>query len=177
MYGVGTLVISAINTSLQFRQFGGEPEDVADAYADSLPVLIALTIVGIVSAVLWALVVRQLTDRHTRLTGESAGLSLFVVRHAKAGSRRDWDGDDSLRPLSKDGRRQADAVAARLARRGCERAVVEPVHSLHADPRTTRPVGRPAGARRGAPRRGHTVRGRAGARRRGARRRRAVQPR
>lgn len=71
VYGVGTLVISAINTSLQFRQFGGDADDVADAYADSLPVLIAMAVVNIVSAVLWALVVRRLTERHTQLTGEA----------------------------------------------------------------------------------------------------------
>jgi 8-oxo-dGTP diphosphatase len=43
-------------------------------------------------------------------------LSIFVVRHAKAGSRKDWDGDDEERPLSKGGRRQVEALTARLAR-------------------------------------------------------------
>jgi 8-oxo-dGTP diphosphatase len=42
-------------------------------------------------------------------------VSVFVVRHAKAGSRPDWDGEDSARPLSKNGWRQADALAKRLA--------------------------------------------------------------
>ena len=42
-------------------------------------------------------------------------MSIFVVRHAKAGSRHNWDGDDTERPLSKGGRRQADALAERLA--------------------------------------------------------------
>jgi 8-oxo-dGTP diphosphatase len=42
---------------------------------------------------------------------------LYLVRHAKAGSRHDWDGDDRARPLSRAGRRQADAIAARLADR------------------------------------------------------------
>lgn len=41
-------------------------------------------------------------------------MSIFVVRHAKAGKRRDWDTDDRLRPLSADGRHQAEAIAARL---------------------------------------------------------------
>jgi 8-oxo-dGTP diphosphatase len=46
-------------------------------------------------------------------------LSLFVVRHAKAGSRHDWAGDDDAeRPLTKSGRRQADALAERLAGAG-----------------------------------------------------------
>lgn len=39
---------------------------------------------------------------------------LYLVRHAKAGSRSDWVGDDRLRPLSNKGRRQADALAERL---------------------------------------------------------------
>jgi 8-oxo-dGTP diphosphatase len=42
-------------------------------------------------------------------------LSIFVVRHAKAGSPHEWDGDDDTeRPLTKPGRRQAAALAARL---------------------------------------------------------------
>jgi len=40
---------------------------------------------------------------------------LYLVRHAKAGSRSDWVGDDRPRPLSSPGRRQADALATRLA--------------------------------------------------------------
>jgi 8-oxo-dGTP diphosphatase len=39
----------------------------------------------------------------------------FLVRHAKAGSRRDWSGDDRLRPLSKSGWRQAEAIGERVA--------------------------------------------------------------
>jgi 8-oxo-dGTP diphosphatase len=39
---------------------------------------------------------------------------IYLVRHAKAGSRQDYSGDDVLRPLSKRGRQQADAIAERL---------------------------------------------------------------
>ena len=39
---------------------------------------------------------------------------LYLVRHAKAGSRREWGDDDRLRPLVDDGRRQAEALAERL---------------------------------------------------------------
>ncbi len=38
-------------------------------------------------------------------------MALFLVRHAKAGSRSKWDGDDELRPLSKPGWAQAEALA------------------------------------------------------------------
>jgi 8-oxo-dGTP diphosphatase len=40
---------------------------------------------------------------------------LYVVRHAKAGSRSDFDGDDTDRPLTNSGRKQAVALAERLA--------------------------------------------------------------
>jgi len=40
---------------------------------------------------------------------------LYLVRHAKAGERRLWEGDDIDRPLSKKGRKQAELVAKRLA--------------------------------------------------------------
>jgi len=35
----------------------------------------------------------------------------YVVRHADAGNRSDWSGDDRLRPLTKSGQRQAEALA------------------------------------------------------------------
>jgi broad specificity phosphatase PhoE len=36
--------------------------------------------------------------------------ALYFVRHAKAGSRSHWTGDDRLRPLSKKGLKQAEAL-------------------------------------------------------------------
>ena len=38
-----------------------------------------------------------------------------MVRHAKAGSRSHWTGDDRRRPLSKKGLKQAEAIAEMLA--------------------------------------------------------------
>jgi 8-oxo-dGTP diphosphatase len=37
-------------------------------------------------------------------------VAVFVVRHAKAGDREAWEGDDRLRPLSKSGWQQARAL-------------------------------------------------------------------
>jgi broad specificity phosphatase PhoE len=37
-------------------------------------------------------------------------VAVYVVRHAKAGDRDAWDGDDRLRPLTKSGWRQAEAL-------------------------------------------------------------------
>lgn len=41
---------------------------------------------------------------------------LYLVRHAKAGERRTWEGDDVDRPLSKKGRKQAALLAKRLSK-------------------------------------------------------------
>ena len=51
---------------------------------------------------------------------------LYLVRHAKAGSRSDWEGDDELRPLSKAGERQATAIARRLAKRDATTLISSP---------------------------------------------------
>ena len=40
---------------------------------------------------------------------------LYLLRHAKAGERRLWDGDDVERPLSAKGRKQSDLLAERLS--------------------------------------------------------------
>ena len=42
---------------------------------------------------------------------------IYFVRHAKAGERRLWEGDDVDRPLSKTGWKQSTAVARRLAKK------------------------------------------------------------
>ena len=43
---------------------------------------------------------------------------IYLVRHAKAGERRVWEGDDEARPLSKVGWKQSEAIAKRLAAKG-----------------------------------------------------------
>jgi 8-oxo-dGTP diphosphatase len=40
---------------------------------------------------------------------------IYLVRHAKAGKREEWKGDDALRPLSPAGRRQAALLADTFA--------------------------------------------------------------
>lgn len=42
-------------------------------------------------------------------------MPLYVVRHAKAGSRSAWEGDDRDRPLVDEGWRQARGIAALIA--------------------------------------------------------------
>jgi 8-oxo-dGTP diphosphatase len=53
-------------------------------------------------------------------------MSVYLVRHAKAGSRRNWTGDDELRPLSKAGRAQARALGKTLAAAGVTRTMSSP---------------------------------------------------
>ena len=42
-------------------------------------------------------------------------MTVYLVRHARAGSRGRWKGDDTLRPLSKVGKAQASGIAKLLA--------------------------------------------------------------
>jgi len=55
-------------------------------------------------------------------------MRLFVVRHAKAGERKKWKhAPDADRPISANGRAQADALAARLAGEGVTRLYASPI--------------------------------------------------
>ena len=53
-------------------------------------------------------------------------MTVYLVRHAKAGSRKAWSGDDELRPLSKAGKAQAHGLAKRLAGDGITRVFSSP---------------------------------------------------
>ena len=52
--------------------------------------------------------------------------TLFLVRHATAGDRSKWKGNDRKRPLTKSGSRQAAAISETLAARGIERILSSP---------------------------------------------------
>jgi 8-oxo-dGTP diphosphatase len=53
-------------------------------------------------------------------------LSLVLVRHASAGDRDEWEGDDRLRPLDKKGRKQAARLPEVLAGVAVGRIVSSP---------------------------------------------------
>ena len=53
-------------------------------------------------------------------------MDVFVVRHAKAGSRRRFEGDDQLRPLSRNGRVQAKAIVELLVNADVTRVITSP---------------------------------------------------
>lgn len=42
-------------------------------------------------------------------------MTIYLVRHAKAGSRKNWDDDDTQRPLVKSGREQAQLLVQTFA--------------------------------------------------------------
>lgn len=48
-------------------------------------------------------------------------MPVYLLRHAKAGNRSKWDGPDSLRPLSRKGREQAEALVEILGDKGITR--------------------------------------------------------
>jgi phosphohistidine phosphatase SixA len=60
---------------------------------------------------------------------------LYLVRHAKAGSRRDFKGDDRLRPLSGAGRQQAKALVKRFVAEDVTKLISSPylrcIQTLH----------------------------------------------
>ncbi|MGB2875656.1 MAG: histidine phosphatase family protein, partial [Gaiellaceae bacterium] len=54
------------------------------------------------------------------------GMKVFLVRHASAGKRTEWRGDDRLRPLDERGVRQAELLVEQLAEALFERIVSSP---------------------------------------------------
>jgi phosphohistidine phosphatase SixA len=53
-------------------------------------------------------------------------LSLLLIRHATAGDRSAWEGDDRVRPVDERGRRQSDALVDALAGYRIDRIVSSP---------------------------------------------------
>jgi 8-oxo-dGTP diphosphatase len=53
-------------------------------------------------------------------------MKVYLVRHASAGDREKWTGDDALRPLDEEGRRQAKALAAAFKGKRIKKIVSSP---------------------------------------------------
>ena len=53
-------------------------------------------------------------------------MPILLIRHANAGARSEWVGDDRLRPLSRKGARQAASLAKRLAKWKPDRILSSP---------------------------------------------------
>jgi phosphohistidine phosphatase SixA len=67
---------------------------------------------------------------------------IWLVRHGLAGRKKDWKGDDDLRPLDRRGRLQAEGVADVLAPRRPRRLLASPTSRCTA---TLAPLGRRLG--------------------------------
>jgi 8-oxo-dGTP diphosphatase len=52
--------------------------------------------------------------------------TLWLLRHATGGNRSKWEGDDMVRPLTKKGKRQSEAIAKSLRSAGIERIISSP---------------------------------------------------
>lgn len=70
--------------------------------------------------------------------------TLFLLRHATAGDRRKWKGVDATRPLTKKGKRQAEALAGSLGGRGIEKIYTSPYTRCV---QTVEPLARAIGAK------------------------------
>ena len=53
-------------------------------------------------------------------------MSLILIRHAMAGDPKAWVGDDRVRPVDEQGRREAQALVAALADQSLDRIVSSP---------------------------------------------------
>jgi len=67
---------------------------------------------------------REVLDRFLQLSPSLT--SLLLVRHAKAGDRENWDGDDDKRPLTAKGRAQAERLVTSLRMFGPTRVYAAP---------------------------------------------------
>jgi 8-oxo-dGTP diphosphatase len=70
---------------------------------------------------------REILRRFTPPVAPGEDSTIFLVRHAKAGDRELWRGDDTLRPLSDGGWRQVHGITRRLS----DRSVVKLLSSPH----------------------------------------------
>lgn len=70
-YSVIPVALLLTGTSTTFDGFSQDVEDLAESLVDNQALTMVSGVVSVVAAVAWALLVRNLTDRHTRLTGEA----------------------------------------------------------------------------------------------------------
>ncbi len=55
----------------QFWNVSRDTEDLAEYFDEQVPLIVAQGVVTVLAAIAWALVVRDITRRHTQLTGET----------------------------------------------------------------------------------------------------------
>ena len=72
LYILVPVVFIVVGLRQQFGAMTSDAEDLADFFDDRLGLLVAQSVASILAAVAWALLVRALSDRHIRLTGEAS---------------------------------------------------------------------------------------------------------
>jgi hypothetical protein len=70
LFVVAPIALLLLGTS-QFSNLSPDREDLAEYFDDQQGVIIASGVVSILAAIAWALVIREITRRHTQLTGEA----------------------------------------------------------------------------------------------------------
>ena len=70
LYSIVPIVLAALGAS-QFWNVSRDTEDLAEYFDEQQGLIIAQGIVTVLAAIAWALVVRDITRRHTELTGEA----------------------------------------------------------------------------------------------------------
>ena len=70
LYSVIPIVLAGLGAS-QFWDLSRSTEDLAEYFDEQQSLIIAQGVVAVLAAVVWALVVRDITRRHTQLTGET----------------------------------------------------------------------------------------------------------
>jgi uncharacterized protein DUF4328 len=65
-------IVFLIRGASQFRSFTNDREDLAEYFDDQIGLIVAQGLIAVLAAVAWGLVVRDITRRHTQLTGESS---------------------------------------------------------------------------------------------------------
>jgi hypothetical protein len=66
------LLVTVILGAAELGNVARDTEDIAEQFDDQVPLIVAQAVVTILAAIAWALVVREITSRHTQLTGEAA---------------------------------------------------------------------------------------------------------
>ncbi len=60
------------------------------------------------------------------MSGQTVAVPVLLIRHAHAGARKDWRGDDRLRPLTAKGRHQAAGLIRTLEGLAVQRVLSSP---------------------------------------------------
>ena len=70
LYSIVPIVLAVLGAS-QFWNVSQDTADLAEYFDEQVPLIVAQGIVTILAAIAWALVIRDITRRHTELTGET----------------------------------------------------------------------------------------------------------